>query len=792
MTITPAPEKDVNKTTVTYTDEDGNEHTETFTKDPNTNKWVDNNPNDSVSIDPETGVITIPEKAVKDGSEVTAKNTDNSDNTGEKGSDTVKDVTPPSAPEVVAQPDGSVTITPAPEKDVNKTTVTYTDEDGNEHTETFTKDPNTNKWVDNNPNDSVSIDPETGVITIPEKAVKDGSEVTAKNTDNSDNTGEKGSDTVKDVTPPSAPEVVAQPDGSVTITPAPEKDVNKTTVTYTDEDGNEHTETFTKDPNTNKWVDNNPNDSVSIDPETGVITIPEKAVKDGSEVTAKNTDNSDNTGEKGSDTVKDVTPPSAPEVVAQPDGSVTITPAPEKDVNKTTVTYTDEDGNEHTETFTKDPNTNKWVDNNPNDSVSIDPETGVITIPEKSVKDGSEVTAKNTDNSDNTGKESKDTVKDLTPPDAPTVVINDDNDGKINKGDLNQFDKATTTITIPSTAKNGDSLVVTINGSQQTFIVDDNNRSNGITITFDPLANGQNNTVDAYIQRGNLKSAIATDSSITELSNPGLDITVTHVVGVNLSLDYGIKASEYNTHIGQVDLSQDTSVAPRFSSADDSLTVTKNMDGSQNFVDMGDGNNVLNVGGYISGNTQVDFGNGNDKVHISGYLGGSSPINLGAGNDEIIVDGKLQGSARINAGDGDDHISVGSTVISSTAQIDGGNGHDVLTFTDNFKTPTSVGNLHHISGIEEIVLDGTNQTLLGVTYEDLLSNSKSLYITGDSNDTVHLGNQKGNLNDSMNGAGSYQWNATGSVTKGDHTYTEYTFSGDNNYKVYIDTDIQVV
>lgn len=96
---------------------------------------------------------------------------------------------------------------------------------------------------------------------------------------------------------------------------------------------------------------------------------------------------------------------------------------------------------------------------------------------------------------------------------------------------------------------------MTINGSQQTFIVDDNNRSNGITITFDPLANGQNNTVDAYIQRGNLKSTIATDSSITELSNPGLNITVTDIVGVNLSLDYGIKASEYNTHIGQVDLS---------------------------------------------------------------------------------------------------------------------------------------------------------------------------------------------------------------------------------------------
>ena len=121
----------------------------------------------------------------------------------------------------------------------------------------------------------------------------------------------------------------------------------------------------------------------------------------------------------GSNGGKDTTPPSAPEVVAQPDGSVTITPAPEGDVAKTTVTYTDEDGNKHTEIFTKDPETGKWIDNNPGDSVSIDPKTGVITIPEKGVKDGSDIIVTNTDDSGNVGPETKTTAKDITPPSAP-------------------------------------------------------------------------------------------------------------------------------------------------------------------------------------------------------------------------------------------------------------------------------------------------------------------------------------------------------------------------------------
>ncbi|MCU9999610.1 hypothetical protein H0G77_11040, partial [[Pasteurella] aerogenes] len=64
-------------------------------------------------------------------------------------------------------------------------------------------------------------------------------------------------------------------DGSVTVTPG--GDNTKLEITYTDEDGAEQTVTFTKDPDTGKWVDGNPNDGVSINPDTGIVTIPQDA-----------------------------------------------------------------------------------------------------------------------------------------------------------------------------------------------------------------------------------------------------------------------------------------------------------------------------------------------------------------------------------------------------------------------------------------------------------------------------------------------------------------------------------
>ncbi|HFI0600539.1 TPA: hypothetical protein ACGO28_001977, partial [Streptococcus suis] len=75
---------------------------------------------------------------------------------------------------------------------------------------------------------------------------------------------------------------------------------------------------------------------------------------------------------------------------AKPDGSVTVTPAGD-DTTTVEITYTDENGVEKTVTATKAEDGTWSV---PADSgVTVDPTTGVVTIPADQVKDSSDVTA---------------------------------------------------------------------------------------------------------------------------------------------------------------------------------------------------------------------------------------------------------------------------------------------------------------------------------------------------------------------------------------------------------------
>ncbi|MFZ7275666.1 hypothetical protein, partial [Avibacterium avium] len=55
------------------------------------------------------------------------------------------------------------------------------------------------------------------------------------------------------------------------------------------------------------WKITNPdeNPGVTVDPDTGVITIPEDKVKDGGEVTGKATDEAGNTGEDDTTTAEE-------------------------------------------------------------------------------------------------------------------------------------------------------------------------------------------------------------------------------------------------------------------------------------------------------------------------------------------------------------------------------------------------------------------------------------------------------------------------------------------------------
>ncbi|NEN75770.1 cell wall anchor protein, partial [Pelistega sp. NLN82] len=163
---------------------------------------------------------------------------------------------------------------------------------------------------------------------------------------------------VVDTDAPTAPDIEAKDDGSVVVTP--KDDSNKTTVDYTDEDGKPSKVVAEKDPETGKWeIKEKPEGSnPTINPDTGVITIPEEDINGGTDVTAKTEDPSGNESDPTTEKAKDTDAPTAPDVEAKDDGSVVVTP--KDDSNKTTVDYTDEDGKPSKVVAEKDPETGKW------------------------------------------------------------------------------------------------------------------------------------------------------------------------------------------------------------------------------------------------------------------------------------------------------------------------------------------------------------------------------------------------------------------------------------------------
>ncbi|OOH91361.1 hypothetical protein BMT54_02720, partial [Pasteurellaceae bacterium 15-036681] len=286
--ITPA-EDDV-KVEIGYTDEEDKPQTVVVEKDPETGEWKPAEGTElpeGVTVDPETGAVTIDQDAVKDNSPVTAEGTDKDGNTAETEATADEDDT--LTPEVTpSDKDGSVKITPA-EDDV-KVEIGYTDEEDKPQTVVVEKDPETGEWKPAEGTElpeGVTVDPETGAVTINQDSVKDDSPVTAEGTDKDGNTAETEATAGEDdtLTPVVTP---SDKDGSVVITPA-EDDV-KVEIGYTDEEDKPQTVVVEKDLETGEWKPAEGTElpeGVTVDPETGAVTIDQDAVKDNSPVTAE-------------------------------------------------------------------------------------------------------------------------------------------------------------------------------------------------------------------------------------------------------------------------------------------------------------------------------------------------------------------------------------------------------------------------------------------------------------------------------------------------------------------------
>ena len=110
---------------------------------------------------------------------------------------------------------------------------------------------------------------------------------------------------------PTAPTITPLEKGDVTITPVSEENVNTLNFTYKHPNNSNIDITATK--NGNKWSlsPNTPADGVTINPDTGVVTIKDRAIKDATEIRAKSvtTDSVDSDTTTGNSKVGDTEPP---------------------------------------------------------------------------------------------------------------------------------------------------------------------------------------------------------------------------------------------------------------------------------------------------------------------------------------------------------------------------------------------------------------------------------------------------------------------------------------------------
>ena len=368
-------------------------------KKDNNGKWkIDGDAPEGVIVNPDTGVVTIPTKNLEDGSTITAV----SKNKTDKPSDPATAVTGFKTPQISEQtlkdnPDDS-TKQIITGKTLPGATVTVTDKD-RKQIGTGTADAH-------------------GDFTITIDKQKPGAIVTLTPT-NGKGDGAKTGDSVNITVSGNItkPKIDTPAEGGASVTPdLTDTRVNKVVVTYTPE-GSETTATITvvAEGDKHEWkIDGDAPEGVTVNPQTGVVTIPANKIKRGSTITAQSEDSSDKTGKSKSEVVtakvgekEQPAPEPEPEPTPTPAGEPTIltpqdgveqgsaTVTPPADADTLEITYTPEGDTTTPVTITvkKDKNGNWTIDGNTPTGVTVDPKTGKVTIPATQIKDGSTITA---------------------------------------------------------------------------------------------------------------------------------------------------------------------------------------------------------------------------------------------------------------------------------------------------------------------------------------------------------------------------------------------------------------
>ncbi len=228
--------------------------------------------------------------------------------------------------------------------------------------------------------------------------------------------------------------------------------------------------------------------------------------------------------------------------------------------------------------------------------------------------------------------------------------------------------------------------------------------------------------------RSELLESRVLPSAVAVVSKGSLNITGTGEVdpsdlqieavtgGVKVTALNGTSISVGGSEVTEFTFTGVTSLNVRLGEGDDSVAVLGTLNLKNVNFDLGDGNNVLNVGAGMS---------------ITGKLA----VKAGTGNDQITFDSTVAKSATFSTGLGNDEVTLRGTAFSSTVSINTGAGADVVLIDENLAS-----------------LDSSfNNTLTITTGEDAdsvtINNSTTKRVsinTGDDDDVVALANVTAN------------------------------------------------
>ncbi|WP_454277708.1 SasC/FmtB family protein [Staphylococcus capitis] len=413
------PKDESTKLVINYTNPEG--HSDSIIANKNGGAWLLNKQVPHIVIDDRTGKVTIGHQVVQAESEIIATEIKgNSDSSPESKVTMPRKETTPHSPTIEANEE-QVNVEVTPKDESTKLVINYTNTEGQSDTIIVSK--NGEVWSLNKIVPHIEVDEATGKVTIGYQAVQAESEViTTETKGNSDSSPESKVTMPRKDVAPEGPVLKSDHDNaSVSIIPSINSD--KITIKYLDVNDQIATAIATK--KNQSWSLNNNISGISINSQTGTVTISYVAVQPESDITATASNgNSDNSIVKHTIMpAKEVKP--QPPVVRSNIEEANVEIIPHNDVTRLDVHYVDLKGQPATITATKVGN--GWTINKNISNIKLDESTGKLTMGHQAVLVESEVVATETKGNSDTSTESKINMprKEVTP-ESPAIEANEE------------------------------------------------------------------------------------------------------------------------------------------------------------------------------------------------------------------------------------------------------------------------------------------------------------------------------------------------------------------------------